>query len=279
MSETVAAILTKFIDLALLPMNKRQVWKTKAHIANDLMRQGSQQIVTKRGTLTFSALRGAGAASAVATFETDEPETRDWIDELVKPGETLWDIGASIGLYSMYAALDSSVKVIAFEPSALNFSLLSEHVALNDMGGRLTPLCMALAGETKLDVLHMSRYDTGTAGNALGRAETQCMTFTPVNSQGISAFTGDDFCEVFHVTPPNHIKMDVDGIEGEILKGLKRTLSQVSSVLIEVQGRNVREGLAQIEESFSAAGFEERVAVRDRGSRRNRLYINKRVYS
>lgn len=273
-----ATALKGFINLALLPMSRRQSQKTKAYIAIDLMRQGAREVVTPKGVLKFHALRGSGVASAVETFHTDEPETREWIDTYIKPGEILWDIGASIGLYSLYAALNENIKVFSFEPSALNFSLLVEHVALNRMGNRVTPLCIALAGDTRLDVLHMSLYDTGTAGNALGVPKTVCKTFEPVFSQGVLAFAGDDLREVFKLPQPQHIKLDVDSIEADILRGLQRTLPYVHSVIIEVIGSNAEDS-ARIEQSFAAAGLEEDISVRTKGSQRSRLYLNRKMLS
>ena len=52
----------------------------------------------------------------IKTYATKEPETLQWIDEFEK-GSVLWDIGANIGLYSLYAAKSRQCRVIAFEPS------------------------------------------------------------------------------------------------------------------------------------------------------------------
>ena len=74
------------------------------------------------------------------------------------------------------------------------------------------------------------------------------------------------------VSSPNHIKLDVDGKELEILQGAIKTLSQVDSILIEIEGINLNENLDSIEEIISNAGLEEDINWRNKGSGRNRLY-------
>ncbi|MBU0799985.1 MAG: FkbM family methyltransferase [Alphaproteobacteria bacterium] len=274
MSRTVARIIDGFIDVATLPLNRRQREKTTARVAESLDRRSLRTVETTRGALSFYALRGAGTASAVARFHEDEPETLGWIDQYVKPGDTLWDIGGNIGMYALYAGLQDSVKVLTFEPSALNFALLVEHVALNGQGDRVHPLCLALGRETKLDRLHMGELTVGHAMNALGVAESQFNKFKPAFSQAIPALRGDDLCRIFGIAPPTHIKLDVDGIEEHILAGLEHTLPQVKTIVVEVEGNNAT-AAAAIENPLFAAGFAEEPSHRSRGSQRNRLYINR----
>ena len=53
------------------------------------------------------------------TFLTKEPETLEWIDRM-NDDSVLWDIGANVGIYSIYAAVSKRANVIAFEPSFFN---------------------------------------------------------------------------------------------------------------------------------------------------------------
>src|SRR5687768_1958535 len=209
MSRTVAGVISGLIDFATMPLNERQKDKTIARVAEGITRSSHRTIATERGSLRFYAMRGHGTASAVRNFLNEEPETLEWIDTFVKPGETLWDIGANIGFYSLYAALDPQVTVYAFEPSALNFSLLIEHIHLNDLDRNINPLCVALGNETKIGHLKMNEFSTGHAGNGLDKAMTQFREFQPVFSQAVPAFTTDDFRRIFHLRAPDHIKLDV----------------------------------------------------------------------
>ena len=60
------------------------------------------------------------------TFSTKEPETLEWIEEFGANGAVLFDIGANIGLYSIYHSVLNKGKVIAFEPSFFNLKLLAK---------------------------------------------------------------------------------------------------------------------------------------------------------
>ena len=65
------------------------------------------------------------------TYATKEPETIEWMDRLFKSDEVMWDIGANIGLYSLYAARAKGLKVFAFEPESTNFARLNNNINLN----------------------------------------------------------------------------------------------------------------------------------------------------
>lgn len=54
------------------------------------------------------------------TLLTKEPETIEWINSFGE-GCVFWDIGANVGIYSMYAALKTKANVLAFEPAASNY--------------------------------------------------------------------------------------------------------------------------------------------------------------
>jgi len=66
----------------------------------------------------------------VDTFHTKEPETLEWIDTFDKSGNFIfWDIGANIGLYSIYNSLKyKNSQTISFEPSTSNLRVLSRNI-------------------------------------------------------------------------------------------------------------------------------------------------------
>ena len=70
----------------------------------------------------------------VDTFFTKEPETLKWIDSFDKKKKIIfWDIGANIGLYSIYNSLkNKNSKTISFEPSTSNLRVLSRNISINN---------------------------------------------------------------------------------------------------------------------------------------------------
>lgn len=273
MSKKLAQALSTMIDIATLPLNERQRNKTLGSIANTIERRGLSTVHTPKGDITFFNLRGSGIASAITDFAagTWEPETMEWVDTYIRPGETVWDIGASIGLCALYAGLNPQVHVMAFEPAHMDFSLLNEHIALNNMSANVMAYCIAMSGETKLDTLYLSNGGTGAGGNAVGAPEVFTRPFEAKFAQAIPAFTVDDFRKAFNLPAPQHIKLDVDGIEGQILRGMKETLPHVQSLLVEVEQANAERAEELIEPPIFAAGLKEVDTSRTKYNR-NRLY-------
>ena len=70
---------------------------------------------------------------------TKEPETLEWIDGFDKKDKiTFWDVGANIGLYSVYAATKfDNIDVTAFEPSTSNLRILSRNISENNLNNKI----------------------------------------------------------------------------------------------------------------------------------------------
>lgn len=271
MSRTVAKLIEGLISVSTLPLSQRQKDKTIARVAENLEQKSLSVVQTKHGVLKFHAMRSAYMASCIKRFHDDEPETLGWIDDYIQPGEVLWDIGANVGLYAIYAG-QKGAEVLAFEPSGLNFGILTEHIHLNGRGQNVKPLCVALSDKTELGMLNVGDFSVGHASNALGESVTQFESFNPVFSQAIPAFTADDFCNIFKLKGPDHIKLDVDGIEALIIAGAVKTLKSVKTLIIEVEGQNAEQARATIEDPLAQAGLKEDMSFREQGSKRNRLF-------
>ena len=94
------------------------------------------------------------------TFSTKEPETLEWIDQLPEKC-VFWDIGANVGLYTVYAALRKKCHVIAFEPSVFNLELLSRNLHLNQLQQQVVILPLALSDKMGSNLLRMTSTEWG----------------------------------------------------------------------------------------------------------------------
>jgi len=63
------------------------------------------------------------------TILTKEPETIEWINNFEKK-DILFDIGANVGIYSLYAS-KKKIRTVAFEPAFHNFKKLKKNIKLN----------------------------------------------------------------------------------------------------------------------------------------------------
>ena len=191
-------------------------------------------------------------ATSVLSKETD---TIRWIDGF-DDGTIFWDIGANVGGYSLYAAIQKRVSVLAFEPSAANFHVLSRNIQLNRIGDRATAYCVAFSGKTQLGVLNMSSASMGAAISQFGQSGEMSRYWdgqTEAAAHGMIGFTIDSFIDQFDPPFPNYLKLDVDGLEPLILEGARMTLrdTRLRSLLVELSNSECGNALQLLEE----AGF------------------------
>jgi FkbM family methyltransferase len=214
-----------------------------------------EHVDTPRGRLAFYCL-GDLALWRARTLLTKEPETIEWIDSF-RPGDVFWDVGANVGLYALYAAMTNRIEVLAFEPSASNYLLLNRNVEVNRASERVRAYCIALSGETRIDALNMQSTEFGGAMATF--AETKDYAgeeFQPSFRQGAIGFSIDDFIAKFDPPFPNHLKIDVDGIEDKIVAGASKTLRdpRLRSVSIELEADRV-EYTRSVIDRLTASGF------------------------
>lgn len=169
-----------------------------------------------------------------SSFETKEPETLKWIRGFDSKDDLL-DIGANIGIYSLYAA-HKGINVTAIEPDALNYALLNLNIRINNYGEKIVPYCIAIHNKSKFSKFNISSFSWGGALNSFDNTlDYKGDEFTPIHSQGVFGIDLDSFIKTLP-SLPNHLKIDVDGNEHLILIGAKGLLENKSlkSILIEL---------------------------------------------
>src|SRR6267143_3290850 len=167
-----------------------------------------------------------------------EVDTIHWIDGF-EERTVFWDVGANVGVYSLYAAIQKRVSVLAFEPSAANFHVLSRNVHLNQLGDRATAYCIAFSERSQLGMLNMASPSIGAAVSQFGRSGEMSRYWdgqTVAASHGMIGFAIDDFIVQFNPPFPNYLKIDVAGLEPQILQGARTTLrdTRLRSLLVEL---------------------------------------------
>ena len=168
-----------------------------------------------------------------------EPGTVEWIEEWFKPGDVLYDIGANVGAYSLvtFRFLNGGTQVYAFEPGFVTFPQLCRNIHLNGAGQAIVPFQVALGDSTAITAFHYQNLLPGGALHALGESIDQYGNpFQPVFTSPTLSYRLDDFVSQFSLPPPNHVKLDVDGTEYQVLKGAEKALTnpQLRTVLLEV---------------------------------------------
>ena len=212
-------------------------------------------VETPRGRIAFVSPHPR-ALEYPRDFLKREPETLAWIDAFAAPC-ILWDIGANIGAYSLYAALHPGVSVLAFEPGAASYAALCENIEANGRQDSIQAYCVAFSDRTILATLDMGDSSAGGFPNAFGAVrDTDGNGVTTVARQAAIGFSIDDFRATFALPVPNYLKLDIDGIEDKVLDGGARTLADpaLRGVMVEMtSGASKRN--AGTEAALARAGF------------------------
>lgn len=197
-------------------------------------------------TMRF-ATTGSSSVKRIRSLFSKEPITLAWIDSFFE-GDTLFDIGANVGMYTIYAAIMRKAKVYAFEPEALNYAELNKNIYLNDLHGQVLAYCLALSDVDKLDRLLLSDFGIGISYHDFEENSwTGDKEFAPdwkvsKNNRRPQGCIGRrvDSLLADGLPTPNHIKIDVDGLEHRVVAGMTEVLTQpeLKTVLIEINFDN-----------------------------------------
>ncbi len=229
--------------------------RTRIEALESLSEQAIVEATVPGATLRFFAPTSLLRSRATGLLDK-EPDTIRWIDAM-SADAVLWDIGANVGVYSLYAAARLRCAVLAFEPSAANFYILARNIQLNGFEDRVSGYCLALSGATGLGVLNLDSNAPGTAMSQFGHAgEASRYSSGRPTLQAMIGFTIDDFIARFDPPFPTAIKLDVDGLEWPILQGATRTLNdrRLTSLMVELSLTNTGER-ERATQALAASGF------------------------
>ncbi|MEO7997555.1 MAG: FkbM family methyltransferase [Gemmatimonadaceae bacterium] len=151
-----------------------------------------------------------------------EPITRLVVKRLVMPGDHCVDVGANVGGISVLIAANvgPTGRVLSFEPSPSTYARLRKNLSLNpQLNGRLTAVQAGLAD--KAGELRLVEDET-VPGNAALYAS---------GGTAIPVITFDAAVEEHAFGHVNFIKIDVEGMEYEVLLGARKTLEESQPVM------------------------------------------------
>ncbi len=151
----------------------------------------------------------------------DEEKLLHRLIQEVRPGDVAYDIGANIGLYTVFLAMavGGSGRVIGFEPELRSYHRCEENLRLNSLTNvRLFQL--ALGNEEREVVLVADKQPWSGIHQVLRGKDSSADS----RLQSSRLVIGDGFIAEQALPVPNIIKVDVEGMEIEVLFGLSQTL-------------------------------------------------------
>lgn len=157
-------------------------------------------------------------AAFVLYYRVHDYEDLSFLRAYLRRGDLFVDVGANIGVYSLWAAETRGVEVVAFEPSSAAHARSVENVELNGLGEQVQVLRQAVGA-----VPAQVRLTVGDdAQNRLTRSVSAA-------SESVEQTTLD---AVLGSRPPAVVKIDVEGGELDVLSGARQSILRYRPALI-----------------------------------------------
>lgn len=165
------------------------------------------------------------------TLFSKEPETIEWINNF-NEGDKFWDIGANIGIYSIYSQfIEKNIETLAFEPSVFNLEVLVKNINKNNLENKISIITNPLYSISCIDKFNISTVQKGGANSNFSDVDFNrvAQAFYKTNSINFKLLFNE-----YNLVSPDKLKIDVDGNELDILKSLFNTENKVKSILLEI---------------------------------------------
>lgn len=189
----------------------------------------------------LGAASGEGGG-ATTYFNMMEPQQTRLFSSVVKASDTLYDIGANVGYYTLLGSrlVGDGGKVISVEPVIRNLYYLYQHIELNKV---TNVLLLAMACSDKTSIASFALGSNSALGRLSDNRDAQ-----PSDIHGLSVVPTTTVDLIAHHTNlmPDVIKIDVEGAELQVLRGAQYVLSQVRpSIFLSVHSRELRSACLQ----------------------------------
>lgn len=181
-----------------------------------------------------------------------EREVLSDVMESFDQGDIFYDVGANVGIYTCFAAsMINSGEVVAFEPEPNNIEHLQLNLELNGLKADIQQTALADSnGSVELSL----------AGAEAGEGEHALSTNSSPDTLEVPMAKGDSIIDRNDLPSPTVVKIDVEGAELAVLRGLQNTLAEsVRLIYVEVHPSKLPEfgdSASDVREFLGSAGYE-----------------------
>ncbi len=169
-------------------------------------------------------------------FYSKEKEVQKFLEQNLQLNDIFFDVGANIGVFSVYAAIRKNAKVYAFEPEYSNLNLLKENIVKNNLIKNVFPYSLAIGNECRITQLHIADLTPGAAVSSISKDNLTKTDegYDVIWKEGVMELTLDKIVKDLNVKP-KILKIDTDGNEKNVLLGSKDLISsdELKFIIIE----------------------------------------------
>jgi colanic acid biosynthesis glycosyl transferase WcaI len=158
--------------------------------------------------------------SSVLYFGLPDPMEMRFLLRLLTAGDAFVDVGAHLGVYTVLASSVPGVRVVALEPSTASFARLRENIDLNGIGAQVTAVQVAAGNRC------------GEARLSTGSDSMNGLVDVGEGGETVTITTVDRLLADIPGTRVAAMKIDVEGLELDVLDGARATIERDRPVIV-----------------------------------------------
>jgi FkbM family methyltransferase len=176
----------------------------------------------------------------IYVFGVWEPHLTSWVQSRLKPGDTFIDVGANIGYFTLLAAscVGQDGWTVGIEASPSIFGLLKENLGRNKFDDRVRAVNMAASDRDGTLTVYSGHF--GNVGTTTMVPSDELQIETTISAKPLSEILTER-----EIAGARLIKIDVEGLEGPVVRGFLPVLEQCRQdveIILEVNGQPTPEG-------------------------------------
>lgn len=226
------------LDVAGEPKPGREIYK---NLWNESILREHEKALIKWNGINLNLSFNTETAYSIYVNGEYEPNETSFLKSILKNGMTFIDIGANVGIYSLIAAkkVGEKGRVIAVEPSSREYDQLAENIKINRLK-KITLVKNAISdkvGHSNLEIASLPHSGHNTLKNFL------YSTTKKVKNEKVVLETLDIMVDRLALDRVDVIKIDVEGMEYEVIKEGLRTYDKFGPLLIfELSNQSIQNG-------------------------------------
>lgn len=157
--------------------------------------------------------------------------------------KVIFDVGANIGYYTLQFAKKTDGKVYAFEPMDYQYKTLLKNIKINQLNN-VYPVKKIVSDHAGKQRIYFSGMDNTAASSLVVKTDQH---------EDVSSITLDQYCRMNHIQSIDLLKIDVEGYEMNVLKGLSTMLKskRVKHIFLEIVEQHLQKAGNSSEELFN----------------------------
>jgi len=194
-------------------------------------------------------------------FGVYEPTEARWVEEILQAGDTFVDVGANVGFFTLIASarVGPEGRVLAFEPNPNLAKKLRITLDRNNIHN-VTLLSQAVSDQAGVAQLYFAPFEQGIENASL-------LTFGHENGRQVEVTTLDKALTENNLERVDLLKLDVEGLEGNVLRGCREHIRRgvVRRLIVEFNAnwlKNNRSSNQALYDEITELGFRGRTPIR-----------------